>query len=610
MFKDRKFLLLFFVYALFCTTFAYLYISSEDKMYPANIVIPNFMYIEFFDSIFIDKVNIFSSLREYLMNQAYNPLPVLLLFPFYLIFGAGSRLGYVLGIELFYILPLIFIILYFIYKKLVSYNEKNTLLNIYILTSLFFNTTLYFSALRGYSDIIIFIPYFILLLFFIDFKFEEKQNFFKIALFSVILYSIFVMRRCYIVLDFSLIVTFLIFSFVRIFSNFKSFTKNEILKKLSYLTINLLFIPGIIFCSLMFILQKNYILYSLSLKLEVFNAYQGTSLLYNLNDFVMMFGYFAFIVFILLFVPSLFVKDSKKSNFLFLISTVVFYVLPFLTYTIINNFGFFFVLSMQLVLIYTLDKITILTSSFNKKIIANFMIFIMLIFNIFNFITFVSFSPNDETKKFASFLHELKNKNIFANAVEGIPSHPYKYNYYQAFDSFYETLFSEIKNNPNANVTIYAFLDDVVSYYVLKNYSLFNDRILYKNLLPTAEYFNYEGIPPRNLDADYVIVSNPVRQIFIEEDFLPLYFASNAFFENKNISQSYECIFSAKEKYLREDMSEFFELRIYKKVRPVTPSQAEDFFNSIVQEQNSLQDLYSRFISEYAFYFSEKYGKH
>jgi hypothetical protein len=126
----------------------------------------------------------------------YNPLPAVLLLPFYLFFG-GGRAAYISGLVLFYLFPACLLALY-LFKKIVPIAGRSGL---WFSAPFFFTVFLFMPfwgpTLRGLPDMIGMIPLIAAVLMITSVDFSSKLLFRRAVVLGLLLWAPFLLRRWY-----------------------------------------------------------------------------------------------------------------------------------------------------------------------------------------------------------------------------------------------------------------------------------------------------------------------------------------------------------------------------------------------------------------------------
>lgn len=598
--KSRETFLLFFIYCIFICFFSYNFISAEDKIYECMYLESNVNYFELF-SIKASSVKEYWSNIYFLMTTCpLNFIIILPLYPFYKIFGDISREGFIIGIQLFYMVPLLFILINLFYSRLAKYSVNNTTFNIFVICSFLFCAPIHYLVLRGYASICAFIPLFILLYIAMSTKFEERIGFKKILLFGLLIYLVFHLRRFLLIADISIIATSFLFALYRIVkSNEKSL--KELFTKLCCLVNNLFVFPACISLILFYIFQRDNFFAYFKFSSDIYTAYNTVSFFDNLNGFYYYFGLVNTILLIASSLIILFVKNENRKNAIFILFTALGYLLAFLFYEIFTEYLFFFYILSILLFLYSVSLLFNKINSFFPKMLVKFSIIFLIIYVMFNFV--LLFLPKE------SFSENIYSKfeKIHIKPDDSMKFYPYSFYKKESFLEVYDFIKNEIKDESDICITAYA-TTHLFNYWLLYSYSSFDDKIIKNHMYRTAEYFSFEAIEAENLDSKYVIVTDPIRLFHEEKDFLPLFKAGKAFINNQNIAKNYELIFKKEYEYEKYFHNPIVTIYIYKKNKPVEPELVRELYDSIIQEAPKYKDIYDEKYKEYVDFYNKKYN--
>ena len=585
--SDKKFLItIYIIFTIFVCIFTSNFLNNEDKIYSCNFVMSNQMFFRTFEQLNENFFAGISNILRLVAEAPFNPLHILPLFPFYYMFGNSSRFGFIIGIELFYMIPITLLLLYYLYKEIIHYDSKYKLMNIAVLISVLFMPALWFPSLRGQAEIITFIPVFLMIIYFSKINFEENNNIRNALLLGLSMYLVFILRRFFIVFDAAIVLTIFLFGLNRIIKN-----RTDSIKKLINLGLNSIIIPSCMFLGLMCVFQFPYIISCLETKDIVIKAYVYRNCFETIISCFYLLGYKLILLILALISVFLWADKNTKKNITFLTSILFFYTCIFSFYLFIDIYLNLILVFISVIIISGFYYFALHIKQTRKNnILPNLLSAIFILYIIFSFLYFFN-TLGYNIKKFPKY-----------PTIEYITSTPYKFSYIvkKSIKEIDKTLKEEIKNNPDAKITVYATLDETMSYFILESYSTFTDKILLKHLNPTSEYFSNEGIPNQNLNADFVVVSDPVRFEERKKGFLPLFNASEAFLNSENIGKSYTCIKEISFYVNRKNnKAEKVTLYIFKKTKPVTPEQVNELYNSIIEEVPQFADIYKNKMEEY-----------
>ncbi len=191
--KNLPTIVVIFLSALFAVFFVSIYVGHEEPIYYWDYA-GYFDQFQNFGLMCIHNTRLcISSLKNSIAYSSYSSFPVLLLLPFYYFFGS-SRLSYICGIVITYLIPTCILSAYLASKM--SRNSKEKFSIAAFLSALLY--TLYWApTLRGYISIggILFLGGAILIA--INTRFLSQATLSKSIAFGVLLWASFLFRRWY-----------------------------------------------------------------------------------------------------------------------------------------------------------------------------------------------------------------------------------------------------------------------------------------------------------------------------------------------------------------------------------------------------------------------------
>ncbi len=599
MFKSKTFVLLLLVYIIFVTIFTYFYIGSEAKIYQSTTILSNFLLFDNINNIHTKGIiswliDVFNDVQK----SSLNIIHVLPILPF--VWSKMSRYNFVLGVSILYMTPIVLILINLVYTKLIEYSKKNTLLNVYIIITILFMPCIWYAALRGIADLIGFIFVFLALYYSIDKKFEEEMPIKEPIIFGLLLYIAFLLRRFLIVEDFSIVAAVITVALIRIFSSYQG---KDIYTKIKTLLRNAVLIPLLTFFVCMLIIQTQYFISIITFNDSVMDAY-AKDLLWNYSDLYRVIMSYNLTLFVAsLFFIMLLVKDkNEKCKFIFIFTSLIINTVINGMYMFTNIYALYSVIIIYLIIIISMSKIYEYINKTTEKIFSNIIILFFILVNIICFVLYVT--------PYKNLPSSIKNlNNCFPKTLELMPSTPFLYEYRDIVNEVNVAIKNdmEITNNKNAEIVFWAY--EIVDFSSFKSYIYFVDDELRNNIIPPMEYFTSEGYQLNDLDADYVIVGDPMRLYAQEKDFLPAYKANEAFLKNENIAKSYKLIYEGNTTLMNYEINKEVEAKgyVYKKIKPVTPEQVKELMDIIVKEAPEYKDVYDEQLKEYTRNYNDKY---
>ena len=253
--------IIFIVFSIYAVILAY-YCYKNTLCYPYL----SDSYRSFFD-IFVLKDNssfgyILSNLFE--IDSIINILP---LYPFSLIFKGHYFFFFIIGNLFLYTIPLIGILLFTVFTKIINWRE-NKIFNVFIITSILFMPQLYLNTFLGLSEISNLILIFLLIYKTYNIDFSKKLPVKNMILLGLTLYAIFFLRRFYCVFDISYIIAIILINIPRII-NSKELEKS----KLFFNLLKNILIVGFAFTFFFLVFNFKYVISSLSVGNSVYEAY-------------------------------------------------------------------------------------------------------------------------------------------------------------------------------------------------------------------------------------------------------------------------------------------------------------------------------------------------
>lgn len=292
------------------TTFSLLftisYISMEDGVYWSDMSGYWFFWEWFYQQFVSDPISAFQSLFISIRNDDYNYSPIVL-GAIFNVFPIESRLSYIISNTVLYIIPCA--VLYHHIMKALSYNKKFPL---YISLCLFVTySSIWIPTLRGYPDIIGFLPILISLIIILKVDFSKKVYIKYILIIAFLLYAPFLFRRWY---AHTIISMYLSFPVLNYFLFNSSIEKRKLIKVGVNFTL-----AGVISVILLLSLQYNLIIRVINTNYaEIYSAYQD-GILSSFDRVYFYAGktiFFLFLTSIVIGVVSLLLQDKRCGFFI------------------------------------------------------------------------------------------------------------------------------------------------------------------------------------------------------------------------------------------------------------------------------------------------------
>ena len=281
-------------------------------------------------------IDVISSVR----NSDYNPTSVLLLLPFYIAFKT-SRMGYILGLGLCYVVPTIVLTIILARrmilqnKEVESNDEKNNngrkkinntmIFSIFLCIATFLYTRWWSPTLRGLPDIIAVIPLIIAALIIQKISYLDKNKKYIPILIGFILYLPFLFRRYFVYAVIGFYVAIFIIELIEFFKVKKEDKKQKFINA----TINFM-LSGFTTLICVLILQMPLVQNILNSNYsEAYSAYQAP-ILAHITKAINEFGY---VILLLSFVGIIFtlIKKEHRRNGLFCLINIIVCYMTFMT---------------------------------------------------------------------------------------------------------------------------------------------------------------------------------------------------------------------------------------------------------------------------------------
>ena len=524
----------FSLLVIFCLVFTFLYLKNESPIYACDLFDQNLFYYDFGNLLLNNPQEFFKEFFYSIYSLNRNPFLNVFLLPFFFIFRE-SRFGYILAVEIMFMLPTMYLILslvkkYFIYESLVS--SKLYLFLLY--SSIFLFPMIWVSVLSGIPDIcgVIFIL-FSFHLYFLN-KFDNKISFKVIILLAILLYLSFLVRRWYSVVILSFLLSIFIENVINSiinFENIKSFLKKNLMTILNILIISM--IVTVLAC----IFQWNYVR-------SIFNNEMAERAVYSLNYSQIPYltyqclGYFC-IIFSILGI----IFNTKNPKVRFIVLNLGIYVFLFLV--VMNNqllwINHYLYIACCIVIFYTLG-LSLILKNIQKNIIRNIVIILFIIFNFINFLTFYLFEK-------PSFLEGVLPTN---------QHHPAKDINYEKISRLLEYLELQYSENENIKIVQYG-LNKSSGYYQFRSISP-QSYFVKNNILP--EIVIDSDIKDINQNTDYIILLSPLGLFTDKIHSAKVIELSNQLLYKYGIGKKYELI-----KNIDLNGEQPANLKLYKKVK-------------------------------------------
>jgi len=552
--KINLLLVVFFIVFTFC--FSFFYISNETQLYQCDYVDQNLNYYDI-GRLFIEDINSFFHKMKYeIYSLNRNPFLTVFLLPFYFIFKE-SRFGFVFAIQLIFMFPVMLLILK-IFNQYVKDKTNNSLLyNLMIYSSIFLFPLLWLPSLKGIPDICGMIPILFACILYFKYGLNEKIPTKVILFLSLLLYLSFLLRRWYSVVILAFFVSAFLDNFICSFNkfSFKNFVKTNL-----YLLLNVSIISFIGILAA-FLIQGGYVRHIITNELNERALY-----IVNYNQLkVITLDHLGIII---LFISILAIIKLIKN------SVVRFFAINFMVY------AFIFIIAMKnqfiwinhnlflgvCAVILFISGLTVLYNYLKQPLLKNTLCILFIFYNLLNFYTFfISERP--------SYLQWILPST--SGCRLDIPD-------YNKVKELYSVLENEYNKNSNIKVAIYG-LNNYIGYYQLRCLNP-KSRFAKENIISeTILDSDFRGL---EINADYVIVINPLGLYAAEQYSRILIATQKMFLNNEGIAKNYKLIKSFE--FSDGNKTNAF---LFKRERMLTPKEIKDYMEQFYIYYPELKNL-------------------
>jgi len=194
--KTRGFLYSGF-FLVFCLGVALIYVKLEQPIYIWDFKGYWIMFMDWGKQFLESPVHGLKALLEGIRANDYNPLPAVLLFPFYCLFG-GGRSAYISALVLLYLYPVALMTLY-LFNRLVpgELRERSAVSGPAFFAAAFLFIPFWGPTLRGLPDIIGMMPVILAFLLVFSADFTRKPVYRQAVILGFLLWAPFLLRRWY-----------------------------------------------------------------------------------------------------------------------------------------------------------------------------------------------------------------------------------------------------------------------------------------------------------------------------------------------------------------------------------------------------------------------------
>lgn len=546
--KKKYYIIFGIILFIISSVFVIKYVKNEDPVY----IFDYSGYYELYKTVsqlFIDNKHLYlSEIISSIRNLDYNFSPVILLLPFYYMFKT-SRVGYILGLGILYVIPTIMLTIVLI-NNMILKKEKKLQINmlIFIITicticSLY--TRWWSPTLRGLPDIVALIPLMIATLLALKHPYSEKQKIYISVIIGFCIYLSFLFRRYFIYAIIGLYLSLFIIEFIKAF-------KNKDNKKEKYVNIIKNFmISGVTTLVCVLLIQTPLVIKILGENYS--NSYSAFQLplLSHITNIINEFGY---IVIILSIIGLIFCIKNKEHRYngLFCLLNILICYLTFMTVQAMGVHHFltispwiFILTSYGIWAIYSLIK--------NNVFKYAFLILIILLFAI-NFATTYIFRDTN--------IPIISQNNKY-----------YKFKY-DNFDELNRLIYDidKLIGNDNVRFSVLASNENISDNLL----DLLGTQNMKNHITYTSAIDLRDGINFNSLMSKYMVVTDKAQISISEEGQKIITVPNDEIFNHTSIGKAYKEVSGP---YILQDGVKAY---IYEKTRPFEEEEITEYMEKLI----------------------------
>lgn len=543
--------------------FSYFYVRNESPIYI-------FDYSGYFENykmmgnlLLTDFKEFINTLVISIRTMDYNYSSVVLLMPFYYLFGA-SRIVYIESLTLVYLFSSILLITYIFIKVIKDNNalNKKEELIYYTFTILltFMYTRLWSPTLRGLSDIAGFVP--IIVSFILVYKkpLNQKQKIIYPILLGLVIYLPFLLRRWYVYYIIGFYLSLFIIDLIGFIkekekkSYFKNCFKNY-------------FITGITTLALAIICQlpllKNILMQNYS---DSYNGFQR-NLLGHFQGFLNEFGIIIVVCLLIGIILSIIRKKYLKITIFSTLNIILFWFF----FGRVQSMGVHHFLGISFwVILIAMIGIRHIFELLPRKLCNIFLILVLVIFGI-NFCTTFIFrdthvpiiSQNNTYYKF-----KYNNFNELTRLIDDL-----------------EILITDPQEQPSENLKFSVLAESIV---ISDNIiDLLGDTNIKDNIIYATHVDSRDGINFSSLFTKYIVVTNPSQLGTNSTGQYVIDIPNKMIINGEAVGKAYNLVSGPY--YLDNDVEAY----IYEKNRSFTKEEVEEYWNAIYKYYPEWKDKYN-----------------
>lgn len=552
-FKNGKWYFIYSFILIVALIFTYVYVCNEDPLYVYDYSGYWYQFKNSMTLLFADFHVWIETTINSIRTLDYNPSSIIFLFPVYLFFGS-TRLSYITGLVVMYVVPIIFITIKYCYNKI--FVKDKLFLLIIIFCSLLY--TRYWSpTIRGLSDIIGVFPLVIVMIYYFKNSFNNKLKFYQPILIGTLIYLPFLFRRWYI---YSIIGFYFSIFFISFFDFIKSSDKKNqfIILFKNFLLSSLTTLLAALICQLPLlkrIITENYS--------NAYEAFQGSIKTHILNFYYE----FGFVIIIFSLIGLIFMIKNPKYKKIG-IYNILYIVICYLSFSTVQMMGLhhYLAISFNIIVLFIFGVYSIYSKLLSKKYRICYSVIIIAL-------SIINFSSVYIFRDFHIPILTQNNKY-------------YKFRHYNMNELYRLTTDLEY------------YLNEKNSYYtVLGSNSVISDNLLdiigsdliKQRLIYTSHIDQRDGISINALLVDYVVITSIPQYGVNSDGERVISIPNNEIYNKSTIGNAYTRISGPY--YLENEVEAF----IYKKDREFTLDEVEDYFNFYYKIYPYWKEKYSYF---------------
>lgn len=540
---------------LFTIGFVYFYLKGEQPVWQEDYHLYHLTLLRYAE---VFEANPLAWLHQTLVavySEQKNPVITFLLYPFYVL-GGSSRLAYLLGIHLMYLIPTILLVFLLVKYHLKEENKLSTPFLIFMGLTTSFYAPFWMTTIKGRPDIACLIPYIYIMYAFCKYKFEEKINPKILILCTLGLYLPFLLRRWCLISTFSILTGILVTVLIRVFLEEKKL--KVILGKIKTLSLNLLWLGGGVLLFALLIQKQLFLgIFDPSYH-SLFNAYKFPMSL-SIKLYIYTSGIITLIVCSIGAILSIKNKNTRYTSVFYLINILLYFYIFTRVQIICENHRL--LIELWTLLLFIFGSFEIYKRIKNKSA-SNAFLIILSLYYLTNF-------SNIFFPKFEKF-------PLFSGVKWQQEYHPY----FSEISRLTEDLKKLIKKDEDCKIATFS-RSKALCYEFLVGSD--QNRVYRKNIIPVPVMdLENKNISPSSLLTDYVVVTDPVQITFSEDISKIITIPTEMIIKNKQIGKAYTRLPG---KY---QLGENIYAYIYKRERPLTKQELNSFdklFLAPVQNQ-------------------------